>query len=272
MDKLKQLSRLWRVSSSHAKYSGRTPTLTWHTGVHPLMLTFVYQLRCSTREYLELLCLKGPGTRTPKLQLTEITSTTIPPRVLHTMITTASQRSCYMLNKLSLYSMMPRPSGSQPQWSVPSKTSWFILGSSHWGRPVQTCTWSYPWMSFKCCQARYTVSTDVAPAIPESSPGLFPETSTSSPSNTKTSNSCTCSYHTHGHSKETTNCSCSVESIHWKCHKGDQCSTHCHSPINQSQEAPNLASWGDVTWTTPGWWTFCAFSKLITSPTFCSQC
>ena len=53
---------------THAKYSGQDPTLPcWHTGVHPLMPTFVHQLRCSTREYSELLCLKGSGIRTPKL-------------------------------------------------------------------------------------------------------------------------------------------------------------------------------------------------------------
>ena len=95
---------------------GRTPTLPcWHTGAHPSMPTFIHQLRCSTREWSEQLCLKGSGTRTPKLQLTEITSMTVPPRVLYTTIVTASQSPHYMQDKLSLYSMMPRPSGSQPQ-------------------------------------------------------------------------------------------------------------------------------------------------------------
>ena len=54
----------------------------------------------------------------PKLQLTEITSMTVPPRVLHTMTFTASPSPHYMLDKLSLYSMMPRLSGFQPQSSA----------------------------------------------------------------------------------------------------------------------------------------------------------
>ena len=70
---------------------GRIPTLhCWHTEVHPLMPIFVNQLKCSTREQNKLLCLKGSGIRTPKLQLTVTTSTTVPPRVLHTMTITAS--------------------------------------------------------------------------------------------------------------------------------------------------------------------------------------
>ena len=51
MDKLKQLSRLQRVSSPVPNTQGRIPTLPcWHTGVHPLMPTFTHQLRHSTRE------------------------------------------------------------------------------------------------------------------------------------------------------------------------------------------------------------------------------
>ena len=92
-------------------------------------------------------------------------------------------------------------------------------------------------------------STDVAPATPESSPGLFPvgpataapgaaPVAPATPKPPAVPYSC----QTNGHSKETTNCSCSAESIHWKCHKGDWRSTRCHSPINQSQEAPDPAS------------------------------
>ena len=109
---------------------GRSPTLPcWYTGVHPLMPTFVHQPKCSTRELSKLLCLKGSGTKTPKLRLTKITSMTVPPRVLQTMIITASQSPCYMLDKLSLYSMMPRPSGSQPQSSIKPNMAhtWFKL-------------------------------------------------------------------------------------------------------------------------------------------------
>ena len=119
MAKLKLLSRLQKVSSPVPNTQGRIPTLPcWHTGAHPLMLTFVQQQRCSTREQQEPLCPKGSGTRTPKLQLTEITSMTMPPRVLHTMIVTADKSPHYMQDKLSLYSITPRPSGSQLQSSI----------------------------------------------------------------------------------------------------------------------------------------------------------
>ena len=51
MAKLKLQSRLQKVSSPMPNTQGRIPTLPcWHTGAHPSMLTFVHQLRCSTRE------------------------------------------------------------------------------------------------------------------------------------------------------------------------------------------------------------------------------
>ena len=51
MAKLKLLSRSQKVSSPMPNTQGRIPTLPcWHTGAHSLMLTFIHQQRCSTRE------------------------------------------------------------------------------------------------------------------------------------------------------------------------------------------------------------------------------
>ena len=129
------------------------------------------------------------------------------------------------------------------------------------------------------------VNTDVAPSYTRVLIWVVPSetsaSSTSSPSSpshctscsskTQTTTSCTPSYHTNGHSKETTNCSCSTESIHWKCHKGDWHSTHCHLPTNQSQEASRPSFLRRCDLDCP--WLMnisCTSSKLITSPTFCS--
>ena len=91
------------------------------------------------------------------------------------------------------------------------------------------CMRPHPWTSSRCCQVRNADQHRCSPSysrvltwvVPSGTSNSSPRHCTSCSSNTQTT-SCTYSCQTNGHSKETTNCSCSAESIHWKCHKGDQ--------------------------------------------------
>ena len=83
-----------------------------------------------------------------------------------------------------------------------------------------------------------SVSTDVAPATPESSPGMFPvrpapaapATAPVAPATPKPQPAAPVASTPTNTPRES--CSCSADPIHWKCHKDDWCSTHCHSPFN----------------------------------------
>ena len=97
---------------------------------------------------------------------------TVPPRVLYIMIVTASRSPCYMQGKLFPYSMMPRPSGSQPVFRQAKHSSYLVqvIGGGQY-----RCAYDHihEWHPDAVKPDRSTI-TDVAPATPECSPGIPP--------------------------------------------------------------------------------------------------
>ena len=91
---------------------------------------------------------------------------------------------------------------------------------------------------------------DVAPATPECSPRMppvrpAPAVLVAAPvaqATTPPKPSCSHNYTTHSKEICSAYTTVTTEPIHWRCTKQDWHSTYCHSPIHQSQEAPDQAS------------------------------
>ena len=93
-----------------------------------------------------------------------------------------------------------------PSHSDLSSQPWFILGTSHWKRTVQTCTHDlYPWISSRCCQTWHIYYHWCSPSYTwVLTWNASSETSTSSPShctccssNNPTKPSCSCNFTKH---------------------------------------------------------------------------
>ena len=219
----------------------------WHTGVHPSMPTFVHQLRCSTRRVIR---------------------TTVPQRIRHKDPQAAADRDhlnnanqsaayhdCHCKPKSPLYA------GQTVSVLNDAKILWLPATVIHQAKHGSYLVQVIGGGQYRCAHDHIRerhpdavkpdvlTSTDVAPATPESSPGLFPvrpvtaalATAPVAPATPKPSAAPAATRPMDTPRKPPT-AVVLAESIHWKCHKDDQHSTCCHSPINQSQEASNPAS------------------------------
>ena len=162
MARLKLLSRLQKVSLPMPNTQGRTPHLG-PVGIqeHTHQCSPSFTSRDALRENNKNHCAsKDQAQGTPKLQVTEITSMTVPPRVLHTMIITADQSPHYMQGQtVSVFN------DAKTLWLPATVICQARHGSTWFKSLVEASTNMHMITSVEChpdcCQARHGLSAQM---------------------------------------------------------------------------------------------------------------